>query len=59
MPSFTIQVPLHDGDADDYENFHSCMKIGKFSRTVSSDNGDYNLPEAEFNMIGNFTKNKC
>ena len=58
MTSFTTRVLLHGADADDYESLHSCMEDEGFTRIISSDDADYCLPEAEYNIVGEFPRSQ-
>lgn len=53
---FTTRVLLHNAESEDYENLHEFMEAEGFTRTIISDSGiEYHLPDAEYNLIGNYT----
>lgn len=59
MASFTIRVELHDADWGDYTKLHGEMTKRGFSQTVCSDGGKvYELPPAEYNLIGELTRSQ-
>lgn len=55
MKNFTTRVELHNEAAEDtdiYQYLHSEMEAAGFSRTIKgSDNREFHLPDAEYNMI--------
>ncbi|WP_461453571.1 hypothetical protein [Mucilaginibacter sp.] len=58
MASFTTRVELHKASQEiDYKKLHAEMELEGFLRTIiSDDNITYHLPTAEYNKIGNFTR---
>lgn len=58
MASFTTRVVLYDADWDDYTQvLHPAMAKHGFKRTVTSDDGQtYDLPDAEYNFVGDLTR---
>lgn len=58
MAKFTTRVLLHDAEdgGKEYETLHSAMELAGFSRTIESSGTTYHLPTAEYNLIGNYTK---
>lgn len=58
MPSFTTRVVLHDADWDDYTDvLHPAMAKQGFKRTITNSDGKtYDLPDAEYNLIGELTR---
>jgi hypothetical protein len=56
MSMFTTRVELHNATWEDYETLHTAMESAGFSRTITSDDGiTYQLPTAEYNVVGNYT----
>jgi len=48
---------LIDADWDDYQNLHDRMGQQGFSKTITSSDGIvYDLPDAEYNIVGALTK---
>jgi hypothetical protein len=57
MPSFTTRVVLHGADGDDYNDLHEEMEKRGFTRTITSSTGVvYDLPDAEYDYVGNVTR---
>lgn len=57
MAKFTTRVELINADSDDYDTLHQEMENRNFSRTiVGTDGVEYNLPPAEYNRDGNYTR---
>lgn len=57
MARFTVRVELHDGEGM-YDDLHEEMEERKFKKTIKNDKTGkvYELPEAEYNIEGDFTK---
>jgi len=59
MASFTTRVELHYANEDDYETLHEEMAKQGFKRTITASDGiTYHLPTAEYNYIGDKTKDQ-
>lgn len=59
MTQFTTRIELHDADWNDYVNLHIAMAAQGFVNTVTADDGKvYELPPAEYNFSGNFTRSQ-
>lgn len=60
MASFTTRVELHDAVyTSDYDTLHAAMAAEGFIRTITSDEGTtYNLPTAEYNKVGTYTRDQ-
>jgi hypothetical protein len=58
MARFTTRVELHEATEDDYANLHVAMEREGFSRTISGDDGVVHLPPAEYNRIGELTRDQ-
>lgn len=57
MASFTTRVELQDASSEEYEVLHGAMEAKGFSRTIASNEGtEYYLPDAEYNLVGDFQK---
>jgi hypothetical protein len=58
MPRFTTRVELHGADSEDYDTLHDAMRDEGFSKTItdSSTGQEFELPEAEYNIEGDFKK---
>lgn len=57
MAMFTVRVELHGATGSDYASLHQNMKQFGFTDTIVSDEGKtYQLPPAEYNAVGSFTK---
>lgn len=57
MARFTTRVELIDGEAEDYNTLHQEMENRFFTRTIIAEDGtEYYLPPAEYNRIGNYTR---
>jgi hypothetical protein len=59
MAKFTTRVELHGShEEEDYEILHKAMEEMGFLRTIlaTKTNKVYKLPPAEYNAIGNFTR---
>ena len=59
MDRFTVRVELFDtddGTSEEYDILHEQMETKGFTRTIiSGDDGtEYQLPPAEYNLIGNY-----
>jgi len=58
MPAFTTRVELHKASDDDYDVLHEAMENNGFSRFITGgDDVMYHLPTAEYNYVGDKTKN--
>ncbi len=56
MSYFTTRVELHYGTEEDYTKLHKEMGKEGFRQTISGSDGvEYQLPPAEYNLIGDFT----
>lgn len=54
---FTVRVELHDATSSDYTLLHQYMRQSGFTDTIVSGEGvTYQLPPAEYNRVGSFTK---
>jgi hypothetical protein len=53
---FTVRVELHRATESDYEQLHEQMETRGFSRTITLDDEDYQLPPAEYSFEGDKTK---
>jgi hypothetical protein len=57
MAKFTTRVELHSATCSDYETLHASMEHRGFSRQIEAEDGKtYNLPTAEYNRVGNLTR---
>jgi len=57
MASFTTRVELHYARENDYEILHAEMAKEGFKRTITSSDGvTYRLPTAEYNYVGDKTR---
>lgn len=53
------RVELHGAKSKDYEPLHKAMKQRGFSRTITGSDGiEYHLPFAEYNLVGEYTRNQ-
>lgn len=53
---FTVRVLLRDAESAEYDTLHLKMAEEGFSKFVKGASGtDYALPEAEYNLIGEFS----
>ncbi|MBX9767546.1 MAG: hypothetical protein K2X47_09780 [Bdellovibrionales bacterium] len=50
MARFTTRVELHGAEESDYDVLHTEMENRDFKRTISGDNKEYKLPNAEYNI---------
>lgn len=48
MNWFMTRVVLHDGKGEDYEELHKYMAAAGFSKTIPSDKGNSELPDAMY-----------
>lgn len=56
MTRFTIRIELHKAEPIDYTALHKAMEGAGFLRTIQSREGKiYELPKAEYSLIGNYT----
>jgi hypothetical protein len=62
VAKFTVRIELHDvhDNAEEYEILHQSMETSGFSRTITDSKSGtiYKLPRAEYNAIGNYTREK-
>ena len=59
MASFTTRIELHSAIPSDYDLLHGEMKKEGFTRTIfSGDKIEYDLPTAEYNKVGNYTRDQ-
>lgn len=58
MANFTTRVELHQAEETDYNTLHDAMNAEGFTRTISSSDGTYHLPTAEYNYNGSLTKSE-
>jgi hypothetical protein len=61
MAKFTIRVVLHkikNLDHDSYTKLHAAMEAAKFTRFIKSDDATYHLPPAEYNYVGDKSKDE-
>ena len=60
MASFTTRILIKGNPPySDYSALHAAMEDREFTRTIESDDGIiYALPNAEYNLIGPYTKEK-
>ena len=57
MAQFIVRVELHDAAWSDYTVLHAHMAAQGFQHTIlGSDGVTYQLPTAEYNLIGNLAK---
>ncbi len=56
MAKFTTRVELHTATDEDYQILHSAMAKQGFTRTIDADDGTYHLPTAEYNRVGDLTR---
>jgi hypothetical protein len=56
MAKFTARVELHAASDEDYEVLHDAMETAGFSKTISADDGTYQLPTAEYNRVADLTR---
>lgn len=57
MSKFTTRVELHLASGEDYQTLHKEMQKEGFLNTVTSDDGiTYYLPNAEYNIEGDYTR---
>jgi hypothetical protein len=57
MAKFTTRVELINATWEDYETLHQEMANRNFTRTIVADDGvEYDLPPAEYNREGNYTR---
>lgn len=56
MASFIARVELHDARSLDYETLHREMAGEGFSRTITGDKGVYELPTAEYDINGQYSR---
>lgn len=58
MARFTTRVELLNPQEGDYDTLHEEMEIRNFTRTIVNDSSgiEYHLPPAEYNRIGNYTR---
>lgn len=58
MARFTTRVELHNASGwQDYANLHEAMRKQGFTQTITSDDGvTYELPPAEYNLIGSLAR---
>ncbi|MFM4805904.1 hypothetical protein ACEUC3_18730 [Aeromonas bivalvium] len=55
MSKFTTRMVLHDADWDDYNDLHTYMNQEGFTDEITSSDGiTYKLPDAEYDISGNF-----
>lgn len=61
MASFTTRVVLHDADWDDYTDvLHPAMAKQGYTRTIKNGDGkEFDLPDAEYSLIGEYTKEQA
>ena len=58
MAMFMTRVELHDANWNDYVNLHAAMAKQGFTTTITGSNGIvYDLPPAEYHLIGNLAAN--
>jgi hypothetical protein len=58
MTYFTTRIELHNATYSDYEKLHTAMQGVGFSRRIAgSDGKTYQLPTAEYVIIGNYDTN--
>ena len=56
MAMFTTRIVLKDAEWDDYAGLHQLMAAQGFTKDITSNDGIvYALPDAEYNLVGNFT----
>ncbi len=60
MASFTTRILLRGSSSEsDYDNLHLKMEQLGFSRTIESNDGIiYQLPSAEYNIVGSYTRDQ-
>ena len=57
MATFTVRIVLHDADSSEYSVLYEAMNDEEFSDIISSEDGiDYNMPDGEYTISGNYTK---
>ena len=57
MHSFTVRVELTPSAGANYALLHTAMERNNFRRTITADDGRvYRMPEAEYDIIGNFDR---
>lgn len=57
MATFTVRIVLHDVNSSEYNILYQAMSDEGFSDIISSDDGiDYNMPDGEYTISGNYTK---
>ena len=55
MAKFTTRMVLHDADWNDYNDLHTYMDQEGFTDEITSSDGiTYKLPDAEYDISGNF-----
>jgi len=53
---FTTRIVLKDADWEDYVGLHKLMATQGFTKNITSDDGIvYELPDAEYNLVGELT----
>jgi hypothetical protein len=59
MAKFTTRVELHDAKTwEDYDKLHAAMEKKGFSRTIVFGGITYQLPTAEYNYVGEVTRDQ-
>ena len=57
MARFTVRIELRNvHNRDGYQQLHEAMKAVGFSRRISRDGKQYQLPTAEYRMVGKCTR---
>jgi len=58
MAKFTTRVELHGADSEDYNTLYEWMEYEGFTKTITdtSTGKVYEMPEAEYNIEGEYTR---